>query len=226
MCPRFDRNLVVADEDLIALAAMIHSDAHSIKVIANGVDTSYYQPYTGQRYANTLVYNGALTYQANFDAMDYFLRDIFPLIIEQIPGVKLQITGRTNGVEIDKLPLYSRVEFTGYLDDIRPTVAKSCACVIPLRVGGGTRLKVLEAMALGTPVISTTKGAEGLDLRSDDHLMIADTPQEFASQTVRILQNPQIGDRLSQNAAKWVKERYDWGSIGLYFRQVVEELVE
>ena len=107
-----------------------------------------------------MIYTGALDFYANFNSMDYFLREIFPIINAIKPEVKLLITGKKNNTLIKKLPSYPNVVFTGYLNDIRSAISKSWVSLVPLRYGSGTRIKILEAMALGTPVVSTQKGAE------------------------------------------------------------------
>ena len=226
LCGQFDRCLVVTADDQQILMRMLGSNMEHIRVTPNGVDTSIYRPDEAYPVPNTLVYNGALTYIANYDAMNFFIGDILPQVVSQVPGVRLKITGKTEGVEVDHLLTNGNVELTGYLDDIRPTVAESWACVVPLRMGGGTRLKILEAMALGTPVISTTKGAEGLDVVPGEHILVADEPQDFASATLQLLGDPGMRAKLARNAAKYVKERYDWYPIGQEFRVTVEELVK
>jgi glycosyltransferase involved in cell wall biosynthesis len=170
---------------------------------------------------DTLIYSGALTYSANFDAMEFFLNDIFPRVKASHPEVSLRITGGCNGVDVDRLPLDNRVQLTGYLEDIRPTVAQSWGCVVPLRKGGGTRLKILEAMALGTPVVSTAKGAEGLEVTHEQDILIADTPDAFGRTVVRLLNDVNLRARLSANGRKLVEERYSWGSSA----QKLEELI-
>ena len=103
-------------------------------------------------------------------------------------------------------------------------IATSWVCVAPLRIGGGTRLKILEAMALGTPVISTSKGAEGLDVISGKHILIADTPSEFSSQAIHLLKNPELRDRLVVNARQLVEKRYDWIEIEQKFCANIENI--
>lgn len=193
-------------------------------IVSNGVDLSYNQAASKNPTPNTIIFNGALTYAANYDAMDYFLRDIFPLVRADIPEVHLKITGSTKGVRTDRLPSDGCVTFTGYLEDIHSVVSSSCVCVVPLRMGGGTRLKILEAMALGTPVVSTSKGAEGLDVEAGKHLLIADTPSEFAVQTVRLLREPQLRQSLAMQAAHLIKEKYDWAKIEQHLCDLVENV--
>jgi glycosyltransferase involved in cell wall biosynthesis len=223
--PQFDISLAVTGADQQLAGELLHLPPERIAVVKNGVDTTANPFRMVEPVPNTLVFNGALTYQANFDAMNFFLREILPQIAHEIPGVQISITGKTEGVSLNKLPLDGHVRFTGFLDDIRPAVAGSWACVVPLRIGGGTRLKVLEAMALGTPVVSTSKGAEGLNVQDGVHLLIADTPQEFAAQVVRLLRHPELRDALAGKAVELVREQYDWTRIGEQFCQVAENLV-
>jgi glycosyltransferase involved in cell wall biosynthesis len=111
------------------------------------------------------------------------------------------------------------------VDDVRPVIAGSAACVVPLRQGGGTRLKILEAMALGVPVVSTRKGAEGLDVVDGEHLLLADGPRDLAAASVRLLQDGALRARLAANARALVEQRYDWRAIGAAFTDLVEDAV-
>jgi glycosyltransferase involved in cell wall biosynthesis len=131
--------------------------------------------------------------------------------------VTLKITGYVNGLQGDAFG--DGISLTGYLDDIRPVVGQAWACVVPLRSGSGTRLKILEAMALGTPVVSTTKGAEGLDVSHGENILLADTPNEFAAQTVALLRDAGLRERLAQHARKLVETRYNWENSGKLFNE-------
>ncbi|HEX9921952.1 MAG TPA: glycosyltransferase family 4 protein [Anaerolineae bacterium] len=193
--------------------------------VPNGVDTGYYAAGFGKPQADTLVYAGALTYQANFDAVDYFLREIFPRIQAVRPQVKLFVTGKLEGVPVEQLPQNEGVVYTGYLDDIRPRVAQSWCSIAPLRIGGGTRLKILESLASGTPVVATSKGAEGLDLVPDKDLLIADDPAEFAAAVLRLLQDETLRQKLSRNGRQTVEATYDWQSIGFQFNNFIKTVV-
>jgi len=166
-----------------------------------------------------------MTYSANYDAMQFFLRDVYPQVRAAVPGASLTITGSTAGVDQAGLALDDTVHLTGYVDDIRPVIAGSAACVVPLRQGGGTRLKILEAMALGVPVVSTRKGAEGLDVVDGEHLLLADTPRDLAAATVRLLQDGALRACLASQARALVERRYDWRAIGAAFTALVEETV-
>lgn len=196
-----------------------------IGIIPNGVDLDFPAAEFGAPQADTLVYSGALTYQANFDAMEYFLREVFPLIQAERPGVKLFITGRLDGVPVQRLATQGGVVFTGYLSDVRPTVARSWVSLAPLRVGGGTRLKILEALALGTPVVATSKGVEGLDLIPERDFLLADTADDFVRAVLRLLREPGMRWNLSRNGRRVVAARYDWRVIGQQFSDFVEAVV-
>ncbi|NLG28451.1 MAG: glycosyltransferase, partial [Chloroflexi bacterium] len=221
---RFDACTLVSPTEAAHVRRLLHGSATALEVIPNGVDCTRNTP----AYAatpHTLVYNGALTYSANYDAMAWFLAEVYPLIVRAVPDVTLTITGSTRGVDLAGLALDPSVRLSGYVDDIRPVVDSASVCVVPLREGGGTRLKILEAMALGTPVVSTTKGAEGLALRAGEHMLLADTPAAFAEHTVRLLQRPEVGEQMAARARAHVEAHYDWTPIGQRFVDLVEQVV-
>jgi glycosyltransferase involved in cell wall biosynthesis len=195
-----------------------------MQTLPNGVDLARNQPGPVEPLPDTLVFNGALTYYANAEAMRTFAGEILPRIREQRPEVRLKITGRSDGVDLGWLPADGSVALTGYLDDVRPAVAGSWACVVPLRTGGGTRLKILEALALGTPVVATPKGAEGLEVTPEQDILIAGEPAAFAAQTVRLLGDPQLRLRLAENGRHLVEEKYGWEAIGRRFTRMVESI--
>lgn len=221
---RFDACTVVSERER-AFFRKIAPDYEAIHVIPNGVDVPSMQSIHVEPQMNTLIYSGALTYSANYDAVSYFLESIFPRVLAQVPEAHLVVTGSTHGVNMASLALNSHVTLTGYLPDIRPAVASAWASVVPLRVGGGTRLKILEAMALGTPVVATPKGAEGLDMIPEEHLLIGTDAEHFAAQVVRLLRDPTLRSSLAENARRLVETHYDWTDIGRRFTGLVESLV-
>lgn len=203
----FDGFTVVSEQERARLLALVPG-AHAA-VAPNGVDCAALGGDFGRPEPGSLLYNGALTYSANYDAVAYFLGEIFPLVRAQHPDARLYVTGRTNGIPLEALPDRTGVTFTGYLRDVRQQVAAAWASVVPLRQGGGTRLKILESLALGTPVIATSKGAEGLDLCPGEEYLRADTPQDFAHAVLRLLDDPDLRQRLSV-AGRQAAQRYDW----------------
>jgi sugar transferase (PEP-CTERM/EpsH1 system associated) len=205
------------------VSAMVRSSQTRVEVVPNGVDCQHNRPGLARRAPAALVFNGAMTYDANLDAMQFFLAEIYPQVRREISDVSLTITGKTTGVQLTSLHLDESVRLSGYVDDIRPFIAGSAACVVPLRQGGGTRLKILEAMALGTPVVSTTKGAEGLHVTPEHDILVADDPAGFARQVVRLLHDAALRERIATNARSLVEQRYDWQQIGRRFNDLVEE---
>jgi glycosyltransferase involved in cell wall biosynthesis len=217
---RFDACTVVSErERALAMALGIAGDR--IDVIPNGADTVGAKSVEGAPIPNTCIYAGALTYSANHDAVRYFLTEIWPTLRTRHPELTFTVTGRTTGVDLAQLSTDARVHFPGYLEDVRPAVASSWLSIVPLRVGGGTRLKVLESMALGTPVVSTSKGCEGLDLRIGEEVLVADTAQEFAAAVGRVLLDADLRARLSMAGCQAAK-RYDWSLIGNSLLAVLE----
>lgn len=209
----FDQCLVVSKLDVLRLQQYTEIQTNQILNVPNGVDLEINTPLEIEKEKDLLIYNGALTYQPNFDAVKFFMTEIFPIILIKKPETKLIVTGKTDGVSLDLIPMRDHMIFTGYLDDIKPIVAKSQICVVPLRQGAGTRLKILEAMALGTAVISTTKGAEGLDFTNNEHIILADSPTEFAHAVIHLLNEPLSRKNLEQNAYSLIKKVYDWKII-------------
>ena len=179
----------------------------------------------GQKRKFSLIYNGAMTYYPNFDAMLFFLKEIFASIKMEVPDVEFSITGKTENTDLNLLPVFENVHLTGYLDDIQSLVAESEVCVVPLRQGAGTRLKILEAMALGTAVVSTSKGAEGLGLQDNVQLLIRDTPEDFARATISLLKNPDQRKKLEHQARDYVQSNFDWQLIGKEFAEQVGQLM-
>lgn len=223
ICRQFDAVVMPTEEDK-KLMTDFYPWVTNISVIPNGADTDAFDPNFWAPEPNRLIYNGSLTYDANLDAIEYYLREIYPHVAAALPEVKLVVTGRTDGVDLGIVGRSQGVMLSGYVDDIRKELYRSAACVIPLRKGGGMRLKIPEAMAAGVPVVSTSMGAEGLDCVDQEHLLIADTPVEFAGAVVRLLTDEALSRRLRQNARALIERRYSWHTICGQFTDLVEEV--
>ena len=221
---RFPACTVVSSVELNYIKSMVSASECRVEVSPNGVDCQHHRPGLTQPRPKALVYNGAITYSANYDAMQYFLAEIYPLIQRRESDVSLTITGSTSGIELTGLALDESVRLSGYVDDIRIPVSEAAVCVVPIRQGGGTRLKILEAMALGTPVVATSKGAEGIDAVDGEHILLADDEETFADHAVRLMSEPTLRQRLVTNARNLVEERYDWKQIGDRFVALVESV--
>jgi polysaccharide biosynthesis protein PslH len=173
-----------------------------------------------------VVFAGSVTYAANLDAVTWFLGEVLPRVKMRFPTVEFCVTGATDGVALDALPNRDWARFTGQVSDVKSVVQDAMVSVAPIRAGGGTRLKILEALALGTPVVSTRKGAEGLELEDGRHLLLADAPDAFAACVLRVLQDEALAARLSQEGRARIAEKYTWDVVGDRFNHVVTEAVE
>ncbi|MFN2195196.1 MAG: glycosyltransferase [Anaerolineales bacterium] len=200
--------VVSADEQ--RMLQRVYPDYEEITILPNCVDVPAYEAVSGKPEANTMVFTGSFNYQPNYEAMYWFTDQVMPKVTAEIPSARVRITGDHAG---QHLPNSNQVELLGFVDDIKPVVADAWISLAPIHQGGGTRLKILEAMALHTPVISTTKGAEGLDARHGEHLLIADTPEAFSQACVRLLKDRKLRDELAHNAFALVKTRYNWQAV-------------
>lgn len=194
-----------------------------IVLVPNGVDASLCAYNVCEKQADTLVYSGGVTYWANYDAAVRLCKRILPIVTESCPGVRVRITGRTDGVNIQDLAAIPGVEFSGYVTDVRRIVATATALVVPLRYGGGTKLKVLEAMALGTPVVSTQVGAEGLNVQDGKHILIGESDEELAAQAVKLLKDEHLASYIAKQARELVREEYGWQRIASDFEQLIKQ---
>jgi len=207
---KFDLCTTVSREDRQLL---LDANPHlQVEVIPNGVDVEKYQPLSSESISPSLLFLGNMGYPPNVDAALYFSKEIFPLICKKNKNVELWIVGRDTSPEVLELN-NANVHVTGRVDDVIPYYQKSSICVVPLRAGGGTRLKILEAMALGRPVISTTIGCEGLEIVDNENILIANTPADFAEKTIHLLRDRELYQRISQNGRILVETRYSWDPI-------------
>lgn len=221
----FDLITMVSEQDAATSRALLPDGRPPVHVVPNGVDCRDRRPGLAELQPGRLVFNGSLTYSANYNAMRWFLAEVYPRIKAQVPEVTLTITGSAQGVDLTELALDDSVTLTGFVEDVRIPVAEAAVAVAPIRDGGGTRLKILEAMALGTPVVATPKGAEGLDVTDGEHLLLADDPVTFSERVVALLRSADLRSRLAANARCLVEQRYDWDAIGRRFAALVEEVV-
>jgi len=220
---RFGRCLTVSESDRRLLLAA--NPRLQVDVVPNGVDTQMNQPLPYEDTTQALVFVGDMEYRPNIDAVVYFCQEVLPRIRRVIADVEMWIVGINPWPEVGRLD-GDGVHVTGWVDDVRPYYGRSTVCVVPLRAGGGTRLKILEAMALGRPVVSTSIGCEGLDVIDGEHLLIADSPEQFAEKTVRLLTDEGLREHITTKARQLVMSRYDWDVIARRLMQVYAEMAE
>jgi polysaccharide biosynthesis protein PslH len=209
---RFDRVLAVSDVDRETLQRLYANQLSApVTVIPTGVDTTYFTPQpVPTEGAKRLVFTGSMDWLPNEDGVLFFCREILPRIRRAEPDVTFTIVGRSPTPAVRRLAADRGVEVTGRVEDVRPYLAKSALYVVPLRIGGGTRLKIFEAMAAERAVVSTSIGAEGLPTEHGRHLVIADGPEAFSQAVVGLLRDAAARMRIEHAARALVTERYDW----------------
>jgi len=219
-----DHVLTVSEDD----STFFHQylDPSKLSVIPTGVDTEYFQPSSAPEHRNSIVFVGSMDWLPNEDAVVYFINEILPVIRKQVPNTSLCVAGRNPSPRLQALAgRENNVQLTGWVEDVRPFLANAAICVVPLRIGGGTRLKIFEAMAMGKAVVATTVGAEGLPVRHKEHLLIADGPAAFAASTIELLCDPAKRRQLALAARKLVHENYSWGHAAQRFDEVLSAVV-
>jgi glycosyltransferase involved in cell wall biosynthesis len=183
-----------------------------ITVVPNGVDLAAYEE-LGEAVYYDLLFTGKMDFRPNIDAVLWFGRSVLPLILERRPGATFAIVGQRPHPRLDVLRDTPGVTITGYVDDVRPYLAGARVYVAPLRVGGGTRLKLLEAMAMGKPIVSTTVGAEGFPVVNGQELILADEPENFAREVLDLLENPTRRARLAATGRAFAQANYGWDKL-------------
>jgi len=196
-------------------------------VIPNAADVDYYKPRPTDPPPDgrTVVFFGLLSYVPNLDGVTHFVQDIWPRIAEARPDARLKIVGGRPPASLLALA-GPRVELTGFVPDLRPHLAAAAAVVVPLRLGGGTRLKIVEAMAVGKAIVSTTLGSEGIEAVPGRDLLIEDQPAAFADAVNRLLADPDLAMAIGQSARRLVVQRYSWSGAAQalegFYRQILQ----
>src|SRR5689334_1324450 len=196
-------------------------------VIPNAADVEFYQPRDSYPKADgrTLVFFGLMSYMPNIDGAGYFLQEIWPLIAKANPQARCKIIGGSPPASLTSLA-GPRIEFTGFVPDLRPHLAEAAAIVVPLRIGGGTRLKIVEAMAMGKAIVSTSLGAEGIEAVPGRDILIEDQPEAFADAVNRLLAEPSLAVRIGQSARRLAVDRYAWSAAAQalegFYRRILE----
>ncbi len=218
---RFDGVVLTSARDEQVLSEV--SPKTRTGVVPNGVNVLQFVPSAAPTESDTLVFFGANNYFPNHDALLYFIDEILPKVVARRPNVKLQIVGP--GVQPAVLAKQSKhVEIVGFVDDLMPYLERASAIVVPLRIGGGTRLKIVEAMAKSKAIISTRIGAEGIDVTHERDILLGDTPTDFADLIVRVLEDPKLAEGLGRKARELAETRYSWGAIVAQLEQFYARL--
>jgi glycosyltransferase involved in cell wall biosynthesis len=192
-----------------------------VSTIDTGVDVDYFSHSSASRIPHRMVFTGSMDWLPNEDAMLFFAQEVLPAIVHRISDASLVIVGRHPSTKILRLnQKNTHIVVTGRVEDVRPYLAEASVFVAPLRIGGGTRIKIFEAMASGLPVVSTAIGAEGLSVQHGRNILSADTPQEFADAIVNLFRNESMWTRVAENGKQLVTHAYDWPIIARQFSEI------
>jgi sugar transferase (PEP-CTERM/EpsH1 system associated) len=227
MLQHFDHVLVSSPVDGSHLES---SPGPQVEVLPNGVDLDYFS-YQGNgrnkaENSDRLVFLGKMSYYVNVDSMLYFSQHILPLIQAHRPDVRISIVGWQPTSAIQSLAANPAIKVTGGVPDVRPYLANATVCVCPMISGSGIQNKVLQAMAIGTPVVTTSLACQAMQVNHEEHLLVADNPETFALQVVRLLADPELRRKLSQNARSYVERNHDWVEIGKQLENMYYRILE
>lgn len=211
-CPSFHVNMVVSDDEGQVLKPSCPGS--DIRIVPNGVDIEYFTPRSDPG-GTRLLFCGRLDQLANKGAITFFFNSIWPQLTDRVKEIEIDVVGKNPPAWLRELSQRdSRINVPGFVDDVRPYFQKATIFVCPITDGGGTRLKILDALAMGMPIVSTTFAASGLALRDGRHLLIADTPQTFVEQIRRLLADADLRNQLAAGAIDVIRQLYSWGTIG------------
>ena len=206
-----EHTIAMSDPDRIALSTLRPNT--QITVIPNGVDLDFYRGFNGATISHDIVFTGKMDFRPNIDAALWFGLEVLPRLQEQRPGTTFAVVGQRPHARLNVLRGIPGITITGQVDDIRPYIAGATVYVAPLRVGGGTRLKLLEAMAMSRPIVATTVGAEGFPVTDGQELFLADTPDHFGQRVLDLLQSSDLRSQLGQKGFSFARANYDWNSL-------------
>lgn len=220
---RQDAILVTSRRDAVLFDADIPQVPKFL--IPNGVDIEYFQPGGDPPEPYSMTFVGRMKYLPNDDAMNFFLDDIFPRITKRIPEAKIYIVGGEPDASLQERQ-NDRIVVTGFVDDVRPYIDRASVYVVPLRMGGGTRLKILEAMAMRKPVVTTTIGGEGLGLEDRITARIADRPEAFAGAVVELMQKRKLAQKITREAYNLVTRKFSWNVVGSQLQEAYARTID
>jgi len=212
ICPEFDRCIVVSEYDRNYLKNLCGVD--NFVVIPNGVDVRYFKPESGEVRRDHLVWAGGMSGPYNSDAVDFFIEKIWSLLKDKVPGATIDFVGGGPTQKLRNKALEDKsVHVLGFVPDIRPIVQRASVFVAPIRIGSGTKIKILNAMAQAKPVVATTTAAEGIDVTPDENILIADDPEEFAKKILYLFRNEEMRRRIGEKARELMERKYSWDVI-------------
>ena len=213
---------VIAVSDVDAKVMKENYGVSRVNAIPTGVDLDYFKPVGNMPRSTDLVFIGSMDWMPNIDGAEWFVREILPLIRKRKPDCSVVLAGRTPTAAIlDLAKADPLIRVTGTVPDVRPYLWGATASIVPLRIGGGTRLKIFESMAAGVPVVSTTIGAEGLPVEPETQILIADDPVSFAECCLQLIEDSSAREKIADAAQEMVAARFSWEAVSLEFERLL-----
>jgi len=222
-CKFFDKCLMVTKDDLNKLLS--RNNNINAEVVPAGVDIDYFSNFNKiPIQKKTILFIGSLEWLPNLDAFKWFYKKIFPLILKKVPDVKLYVIGKNPPDDVKNIK-DPNVEIFGMVDDIRSYVSKANICVVPLRIGGGIRIKILELLSMKKAIVTTNIGIEGIDVIDGEHVIVKDTENDFADTVISLFDNDELVNRLGFNGYNLVKNKYSWNIIAEQIENIYKKII-
>ena len=219
ICQKFNTVIAVSGQDRTTFCSLY--GLNNLVTILTGVDVEHFFPQDIPTESSSLVFVGSMDWLPNEDAVLYFANDILPILKKDIPDIHLTVVGRNPSSRLTKhLCSVPEIQLTGWVEDVRPYIAKAGIYIIPIRIGGGTRMKIYEAMAMGKAIISTTIGAEGLAVKDEKNILLEDDPYQFSQKIIKLEKDSRMRTRLGENASAYVKKHCSWQQVGEIFEEI------
>jgi glycosyltransferase involved in cell wall biosynthesis len=221
ICRSVKHVIAVSDIDASRMKNMFGID--TVTSVPTGVDVEYFAPHGAAPHFSDIVFSGSMDWLPNVDAVEYFLSEVLPLIRDRLPDTTFTIAGRSPDARVLRaVQGLSGICVTGKVQDMRPFLWGSKVSIVPIRIGGGTRLKVYECMAAGVPVVSTVVGAEGLRYTNGEDIVLADDAASFAAACIRLLSNDEVRRGIAHNAMKRAQNEFSWEAVGREFEAILD----
>ena len=220
---RFNACISVSEIDNERLKVM---GAKKLMILPNCADLNFFYPVKRSDFSPKIIFTGFMNWYPNIDAIECFYKEAYTILKKMIPDIKILIVGREPNDSILRLGENEDIIITGEVPDVRPFISDSDICIVPLRIGGGTRLKILEYFAMKKPVISTSIGAEGIDVENKKHLVIEDDISKFPNRIIELIKDREYAGYLAKNGRELVEKKYSWEFYRNKLNQLYKELVD
>ena len=224
-CEKFDTCLTTSQRDADILSSRLTSSTN-FHVIPNGVDSEFFKITDHQQNPDLILFTGTISYYPNVEGILWFAKNVWPIIKQKRPSSQFCIAGKSPPPEVQALNSDPSIEVTGAVDDMRTYYAKAAVVVVPLRVGGGTRLKILEAMAMEKAIVSTAVGAEGIEYTRNQNILIENDPEDFANATIKVMDDEALRNTLQSQGRMLVEKHYDWKAVTGNLCEIFEDYSE